>query len=136
MQTIASRHRCPDSTHMEPPLHGPLYVVGCGAEFDAEPDREGLIDCPNCGMWFDAPKRYIAAMVVPLSVQDGESPNAAWERFATEHAGAFDALFVSGPLQVREADIEDPDFDVEVRSGHGPVGHVDPFDAADDELGE
>jgi hypothetical protein len=45
--------RCPDSTHLKPPHHGPLYVVGCGHEFLGEVDREGLIDCPNCGMWFD-----------------------------------------------------------------------------------
>lgn len=45
-------HRCPDTAHMPPPYHGPLYVVGCGAVFPAEPDREGLIDCPECGMWF------------------------------------------------------------------------------------
>jgi predicted nucleic acid-binding Zn-ribbon protein len=28
-------------------------IVGCGHIFEAEPDEEGLIDCPNCGMWFD-----------------------------------------------------------------------------------
>lgn len=44
--------RCPDSTHLEPPEYGPLYVVGCGHVFKATPDHEGLIDCPNCGMWF------------------------------------------------------------------------------------
>jgi len=46
--------RCPDTTHMRPPEHGPLYVVGCGHVFEAEPDDENLIDCPNCGMWFPA----------------------------------------------------------------------------------
>lgn len=28
-------------------------IVGCGATFQAEADDEGLIDCPNCGMFFD-----------------------------------------------------------------------------------
>jgi len=28
-------------------------MAGCGHEFEAEPDEEGLVDCPNCGMWFN-----------------------------------------------------------------------------------
>jgi len=31
-------------------------VVGCGAEFEAEPDAEGLVDCPACGIWFNPDK--------------------------------------------------------------------------------
>jgi len=34
--------------------YGPLWVVGCGHRFDATPDEEGLVDCPECGIWFPA----------------------------------------------------------------------------------
>jgi hypothetical protein len=27
-------------------------IIGCGAIFQAEPDSEGIVDCPRCGMWF------------------------------------------------------------------------------------
>lgn len=27
-------------------------VMGCGAVFEAEPDDEGIVDCPECGIWF------------------------------------------------------------------------------------
>jgi len=37
-----------------PDTYGPLYVVGCGQTFEAEPDDEGLVDCPFCGMWMPA----------------------------------------------------------------------------------
>lgn len=26
--------------------------LGCGHTFEATPDDEGLIDCPQCGLWF------------------------------------------------------------------------------------
>lgn len=29
-------------------------IIGCGTVFDAEPDDEGLVDCPKCGIWFRA----------------------------------------------------------------------------------
>ena len=28
------------------------FMRGCGHTFVEEPDEEGLVDCPNCGMWF------------------------------------------------------------------------------------
>lgn len=28
-------------------------IIGCGVTFSGRPDDEGLIDCPNCGMWFE-----------------------------------------------------------------------------------
>lgn len=40
--TCPSTKRCEDD------------VVGCGASFEAVPDHDGLIDCPECGMWFRA----------------------------------------------------------------------------------
>lgn len=42
-------YRCPD-TIQEPTEADPL--VGCGLNFDGEPDDEGLVDCPRCGLWF------------------------------------------------------------------------------------
>ena len=27
--------------------------MGCGETFESEPDFEGLVDCPNCGMFWD-----------------------------------------------------------------------------------
>jgi hypothetical protein len=53
--TVGEEHicRCPTTWHLEAPYAGPLYVVGCGAIFCAEPDHERLVDCPECGIWFD-----------------------------------------------------------------------------------
>lgn len=35
--------------------NGTLHTVtGCGGTFVGLPDEEGIIDCPHCGMWFDA----------------------------------------------------------------------------------
>ena len=28
-------------------------VVGCGAQFEAEADEHGWVDCPECGIMFD-----------------------------------------------------------------------------------
>lgn len=47
-----ARYRCPDQA--DAPGSDGHTVVGCGAEFDAEPDHDGLIDCPECGIWFRA----------------------------------------------------------------------------------
>lgn len=33
-------------------------IVGCGRTFDATPDDEGMVDCPNCGMWFRPKPSY------------------------------------------------------------------------------
>lgn len=30
-----------------------VEITGCGREFEAEPDDEGLLDCPHCGIWFN-----------------------------------------------------------------------------------
>lgn len=46
-----------DRTHIcpaEPRHEGDLK--GCGLEFEAEPDSEGLVDCPHCGMWHKVTK--------------------------------------------------------------------------------
>lgn len=29
-------------------------LVGCGYIFNGEPDHEGLVDCPRCGLWWRA----------------------------------------------------------------------------------
>lgn len=31
----------------------PGPIIGCGATVADERDDEGLVDCPNCGMWFN-----------------------------------------------------------------------------------
>ena len=43
-------YRCP--TEPEPGVTDSL--IGCGHTFTATPDDEGLVDCPNCGIWFRA----------------------------------------------------------------------------------
>lgn len=48
--------RCPDNAD---PLGGD--IVGCGAEFTAAPDFEGLIDCPHCGVVFSPERERRAA---------------------------------------------------------------------------
>lgn len=49
------RVRCPtdaDVPHAERTDAPGEFIIGCGHEFVAEVDQEGLVDCPNCGMWF------------------------------------------------------------------------------------
>jgi hypothetical protein len=29
-------------------------ILGCGHTFEAEPDHEGFVDCPHCGIFFKA----------------------------------------------------------------------------------
>lgn len=31
----------------------PGLIIGCGTTIPDERDDEGLVDCPNCGMWFN-----------------------------------------------------------------------------------
>ena len=51
------RYRCPtDEAYFDGGELVEHTVIGCGAEFDAEPDEEGLIDCPACGIWFNPAK--------------------------------------------------------------------------------
>ena len=43
--------KCPDS-----PLQSdsaPHAVIGCGAIIPDDRDHEGLVDCPECGIFFD-----------------------------------------------------------------------------------
>lgn len=40
-------YRCPD-------WKSTSDLVGCGHTFEAEPDDDGWLECPNCGMHFDA----------------------------------------------------------------------------------
>jgi len=43
---VKTTHRCPDNArHADD-------VVGCGKSFEVEPDAEGFVDCPHCGMFF------------------------------------------------------------------------------------
>lgn len=41
---------CP--TAPQTPEGEPHTIIGCGSVFEAEPDDEGIIDCPHCGLWF------------------------------------------------------------------------------------
>ena len=41
--------KCPTDSLPEVPID---ELIGCGFEFEATPDEEGIVDCPNCGMWF------------------------------------------------------------------------------------
>ena len=49
-----SRYRCPTTPSPIATTHDGDPILGCGAEFDAEPDHDGLVDCPECGIWFPA----------------------------------------------------------------------------------
>lgn len=42
-------HTCPTSAQ-----YAGDTLLGCGHTFEATPDDEGLVDCPACGIWFDA----------------------------------------------------------------------------------
>ncbi len=61
-------YRCPDATRC------PDDVVGCGHRFEAEPDHEGLVDCPECGIWFDPrvePSTVLEPTVERFDCDDG-----------------------------------------------------------------
>ncbi|ORB76419.1 hypothetical protein BST46_30225 [Mycobacterium timonense] len=34
----------------------PHTIIGCGALIPDDRDDEGLVDCPECGIWFDPTK--------------------------------------------------------------------------------
>ncbi len=48
--------RCPMVDRRDVRPDEPLE--GCGSTKLSEPDREGLIDCINCGLWFDPVEEY------------------------------------------------------------------------------
>lgn len=43
--------RCPTATHM--PDGTAHTTIGCGAMIPDVRDDEGLVDCRNCGIWFN-----------------------------------------------------------------------------------
>jgi hypothetical protein len=48
-----TEYTCPN--YPDPTLKaGEHEVIGCGATFKARADFEGLVDCPECGIWFKA----------------------------------------------------------------------------------
>jgi hypothetical protein len=52
-----TRLRCPTTPH---DAHGnPHTVIGCGSTNTTEPDDEGLVDCGDCGIWFDPTRESI-----------------------------------------------------------------------------
>lgn len=34
--------------------NGEASLLGCGHQFKAEPDSDGWLECPSCGLHFDA----------------------------------------------------------------------------------
>ncbi len=44
--------RCPTAPRF------PGDITGCGSTNLTEPDENGLIDCLNCGIWFDPAKEF------------------------------------------------------------------------------
>ena len=62
------RYKCPTgATQVVHDLqtHRKHTIIGCGHEFDATPDSEGLVDCPNCGIWFSIEKEP-DAVIIPV----------------------------------------------------------------------
>ena len=43
--------RCPTATTMSD--GAPHTIIGCGSVILDLRDDEGLVDCPNCGIWFN-----------------------------------------------------------------------------------
>lgn len=54
MNNTAGTVRCPASTHTADGT--PHTTVGCGAQIPDIRDDEGLVDCLECGIWFDPDK--------------------------------------------------------------------------------
>ena len=50
MPVMTATYTCPTSTHL--PDGTPHTVIGCGATFEWAPDEEGIVDCPECGMFW------------------------------------------------------------------------------------
>lgn len=44
-----TQYTCPDNKRHDDD------IVGCGSTFETDPDDEGLINCPHCGLWFTPP---------------------------------------------------------------------------------
>lgn len=57
-------HTCPDRPAPDSDL------IGCGETFEQTPDDEGWVDCPHCGMAFDA-ARAVAERVADLELALG-----------------------------------------------------------------
>lgn len=60
-------YECPDYTRPDALSGKYEELVGCGHVFEADPDFEGFIDCPNCGMFWDparepSPTELLAAV--------------------------------------------------------------------------
>lgn len=52
---VLRTYRCPDDDRGPQEAAYPAGIpdiIGCGREFTAELDDEGLADCPHCGMFF------------------------------------------------------------------------------------
>lgn len=46
-----TQYKCPENP--TPYDDNPAEMMtGCGAVFEGSADEEGLVDCPECGMWF------------------------------------------------------------------------------------
>lgn len=55
----APKHVCPPAQrHLDD-------VAGCGNAFEQEPDREGWVDCPHCGLAFNAAQAIAEATGEP-----------------------------------------------------------------------
>lgn len=59
------------TTYYCPTTKGPRNsnTIGCGAMFEQEPDAEGLVDCPECGICF-SPERETPPDAVLLKAAD------------------------------------------------------------------
>jgi hypothetical protein len=47
------------------------YITGCGETFTATPDREGLVDCPHCGIWFSPRREPATDITTPAAGKGG-----------------------------------------------------------------
>jgi hypothetical protein len=65
-----------------PEIEPESQILGCGYTFSAEPNRKGLVDCPNCGIWFNATRAAAERPSEPHQVSEGGTPEDAayWER--------------------------------------------------------
>jgi hypothetical protein len=65
-----AKYICPTSRHSDGD------IIGCGAEFEAKPDFEGLVDCPECGIWFNPKAEFNPALAQWLN--DRDHTTAEW----------------------------------------------------------
>ena len=102
---------CPDDTVGS-------MIRGCGHVFEAEPDGEGLIDCPRCGIWFTPPwgtpdeservKEFLVEWQINLTAASAIDAAKQAAGILSDPDSTATVLIVYGDGEKLVIDVEDP----------------------------